>query len=142
MHRTTGTPSGSRELILDVVMPAAHGHDEVIGPDRRRQFGQQRLDVLRLHRQDDGVCGGGRLGDVERLHAVGVGEIARALRVLLDHDDVSGLALSPQHPGEQRLTDLAAAEQGEGVHCGQPFETRDRAKNIMFAGRSASRRIK
>ena len=142
MHRTTGTPSGSRELILDVVMPA---HTETIrwsGPTTGSEFGEQRVDVLRLDRQDERARGCGRLGDVQRLHAVGVGEIAGAFGVLLADDDVGRVALAAQQPAEQGLADLAAAEQADGVHSCQPFDTRERAKNTMFAGRSARRRIK
>ena len=109
----------------------------------RAQLGEQRLDVLRFHGNQHGVRRGGRLGDVDGAHAVRGRQVGRSLRMLLDDDNLVVRVMPAQESRQQRLADLAAADDGQPVtHDDHFLEISERRKNVRLDGRSASRRIR
>ena len=103
-----------RELRLDRGGRYGRGHGEhgLLRRQRRADLGQQRLEVLRLHGDDDEPGARDGLGVRERrLDAVPLVQLVGALLAARGDDD---LALLPparrQQAGDERLADLPAAE--------------------------------
>ena len=78
---------------------------------------EQRVDVLRLDGEQQHPCADRGLGQVDRGDAVALGELGGPVGAALADEDAVGAA-APDQAGEQRLADLAAADDRQAAAAG------------------------
>ena len=88
MTRTTATPSGTRDSMKAVVMPAARRDQQLAGAQLGGDLVEQGRHVLRLDHEHDGVGLGGRLGVGHHVDAVVLLELAGPLGPVLADQQV------------------------------------------------------
>ena len=109
IERTTGTSAARWRSIRAVVIAAATESTVCSGCEQVADLAEQRLDVLRLDREHDDVGALDRLGvRGRRLDAVALAQLGGPLLAPRARDDVGPVGAT--QPGEQRLADLAGAE--------------------------------
>ena len=145
MTRTTATPSGTRDSMNAVVMPAASETTSWPGRSSRGDLVEQVAHVLRLDHEREGVGLAGGLDVGDHGDAVPLLELAGALGALLADQQVVDPAAGADQAGEQGLAHHAGAEDrglgdavGGASRAAYFFEIRDFTKNDRFCGRSAS----
>jgi hypothetical protein len=99
--------------------------------DHLRQESEERVDVLRLHREQQDTGTGGGIGEIQRRDAIAVGQLRGPLGAALADQDPVGTAAADQ-AREQRLADLTAADDGQapaavGGHAWPPRRRATRA---------------
>ena len=139
--RTTGTPSAMRASMCAVGIAAATESTVCSGHEQAADLGEQRVDVLRLHRDDDDLRAGDRVRvGGRRLDAVPRPQLLDAALAARGDDE---LLLRPpagaEQPGEQRLADASGAEDRDPVlRHGDSLTTR-RGVRAAAAGRGRCR---
>ena len=140
MTRTTATPSGTRDSMKAVVIPAAR--ETSSWPGRREsEISASRSPMswgLTTTATVSASLVASRLETTR--DAVPLLELAGPLGTLLADEQVVDPAAGPDQPGQQGLAHHAGTEDRGLGHCGTYFfETSDFRKNVRFCGRSARR---
>ena len=109
IERTTGTSRGDVTLDPRGRDRGRDREDRLLGGEQVADLAEQRLDVLRLDGEHDDVGAADRVGvRGRRLDAVPLAELVGPLLAPRGRDDVGPVGAT--QPGEERLADLAGAE--------------------------------
>ena len=110
MTRTTATPSGTRDSMKAVVMPAARLTIELSGAQHGRDLLEHVGHVLRLDHERDGVGLGGRLEVGDHGDAVALLELAGPLGTLLADEQLVDATAGAHQAGQEGLAHHAGAD--------------------------------
>ena len=114
--RTTATPSGTRDSMKAVVMPAASETSSWPGRSDGADLVEQVAHVLGLDHDRDGVGLGGGLDVADHRDAVPLLELAGAVGPLLADQELVDAAAGADQPGEQGLAHDSGAEDRGLLH--------------------------